>query len=63
MTTAVMPATIITELGKEKRCYRCGDYWPADREFFYYRNGKPHDMCRACENEYNAEYRRRRKNK
>ncbi len=24
----------ITELGEEKRCMSCGEYWPADNEFF-----------------------------
>jgi len=23
-----------TDLGEEKRCARCGEYWPADEEFF-----------------------------
>lgn len=34
-----------------KKCSRCGDYWPADREFFYpspqCRCGL-HTYCRAC---------------
>lgn len=28
------PLKIVTELGSEKRCMTCGEYWPADREFF-----------------------------
>lgn len=24
----------VTELGEEKRCMSCGEYWPADSEFF-----------------------------
>ena len=24
----------LTEVGEEKRCMACGDYWPADDEFF-----------------------------
>ncbi|WP_157200829.1 hypothetical protein [Massilia sp. Root351] len=23
-----------TEIGQEKRCITCGEYWPADAEFF-----------------------------
>lgn len=25
---------IITELGIEKKCLKCGEYWPSDEEFF-----------------------------
>lgn len=28
------PWKITTELGDEKRCMACGEYWPADHEFF-----------------------------
>lgn len=28
------PVKTLTELGEEKRCMCCGEYWPADREFF-----------------------------
>lgn len=28
------PLKIVTELGEEKRCLCCGEYWPADAEFF-----------------------------
>ncbi|CAN7248580.1 hypothetical protein LJR289_000982 [Pseudoduganella sp. LjRoot289] len=28
------PRKIISELGDEKRCLSCGEYWPADHEFF-----------------------------
>ncbi len=24
----------LTDIGKEKRCITCGEYWPADTEFF-----------------------------
>lgn len=24
----------LTEIGQEKRCITCGEYWPADAEFF-----------------------------
>ena len=26
----------MTRLGLERRCTRCGEYWPADTEFFYF---------------------------
>jgi hypothetical protein len=28
------PIRAVTELGDEKRCLTCGEYWPADYEFF-----------------------------
>lgn len=37
-----------TELGEEVRCASCGDFWPADKEFFYFSGGKPHSWCKAC---------------
>lgn len=40
---------IHTELGLEKRCPCCHDYYPYDNEFFY-RNGinKYTAQCKAC---------------
>lgn len=38
-----------SELGPEARCSKCRDWWPIDREFFYFQNdGKPHSWCKAC---------------
>jgi hypothetical protein len=37
-----------TELGREARCARCGEFWPADSEFFYMYKGRPHSWCNAC---------------
>jgi hypothetical protein len=37
-----------TELGTEVKCASCGEFWPADSEFFYFSNGRPHSWCRAC---------------
>ncbi|WP_020656111.1 hypothetical protein [Massilia niastensis] len=28
------PMKMVTELGNEKRCRVCGEFWPADHEFF-----------------------------
>lgn len=41
-------AKIITELGEEIQCARCRQFWPADLEFFFHSNGKPHAWCKAC---------------
>jgi hypothetical protein len=35
MTLAVLPAE--PELGPQKRCTVCGDWWPLDPEFWYVR--------------------------
>lgn len=41
----------VTELGTERRCNSCGEYWPLDGEF-YHRNSKGIGgflgTCRAC---------------
>ena len=38
----------ITTLGMEKRCSRCREWWPLDREF-YQKHGKGfHCYCIAC---------------
>lgn len=49
---AQKPRLIQTELGTEKLCICCGDYYPLDSEFFYTRkvNGKLRyeAPCKAC---------------
>lgn len=37
-----------TELGLEKRCTTCREYWPADSAFFGIKNGRLDPNCRAC---------------
>lgn len=38
-----------TELGLEIQCSRCREFWPADRDFFYFGpDGSPHSWCKAC---------------
>jgi hypothetical protein len=37
-----------TELGEEVQCAKCLEFWPADSEFFYFSQGKPHSWCKAC---------------
>jgi len=45
---------VLTDLGLEKRCRGCGDFWPADTEFFHcqpdMRDGL-HGLCKPCCNE------------
>ncbi|MDM1736679.1 hypothetical protein HX112_08985 [Acinetobacter towneri] len=35
------PKFIETELGKEKLCIQCQEYWPLDAEFWFTYKGKP----------------------
>lgn len=39
---------IESEIGEEIKCAKCGEFWPADPEFFYFCNGRPHSWCKAC---------------
>ncbi|MDV2469814.1 hypothetical protein QR674_12570 [Acinetobacter chinensis] len=48
-----MKIYVHTDLGTEKRCTRCHEYWPLDEEFFY-KNGFKSAVqqwsaqCKAC---------------
>ncbi|MBZ0104005.1 MAG: hypothetical protein K8H84_00090 [Sulfuricella denitrificans] len=42
---------IFTELGLEKRCSTCGEFFPADTEFFFSQKSRPEGIscaCKAC---------------
>lgn len=39
MTIGIPGKRKLTELGMEKQCTCCGEFYPIDKEFFY-RNGK-----------------------
>lgn len=60
------PKFIQTELGKEKLCKHCHEYWPADSEFWYMikdtlKDGtviqRPDSACKGC---YDKVYRHNR---
>ena len=60
------PTFIETELGKEKFCKHCQEYWPADSEFWYMIQDKlkdgtvvhrPDSACKGC---YDNVYRKTR---
>lgn len=54
-----MAKTIETELGIEKQCTACGEFWPADKEFFYSAgNGRLMAQCIACCEERKRQRRR-----
>ncbi len=42
----------MTEIGLERQCTKCHDWWPATREFFYATgradHPKLHSWCKAC---------------
>lgn len=45
---------VVTELGDEKQCISCGEYWPADTEFFEARRAtrdRLSNRCIACSKE------------
>ncbi len=42
---------IYTALGLERLCNHCGEFWPADTEFFYSVPSQPgglNEWCKAC---------------
>lgn len=39
---------IQTELGTERQCLRCGEYWPLDTEFFYRKGAGWQPCCKSC---------------
>lgn len=41
----------ITELGLEKRCSKCGEFWPADTGFFSPNSNTLHSHCQGCSSE------------
>lgn len=46
---AVIDGEAIVEKFREKRCARCGEWWPADEEFFHRLGGRRlHSYCKAC---------------
>jgi hypothetical protein len=40
----------------EKRCPRCGEYWPADTEFFYAHADELSSYCRSCNHEHSTRH-------
>jgi hypothetical protein len=38
-----------TDIGTERLCRRCDEWWPIDREFWYFdRDGRVMGYCKAC---------------
>lgn len=52
---------VTTEIGLEKKCGRCGEYWPADGEFWYSEGTRGlSKWCKACYEEWRKERRKRK---
>lgn len=51
--TGIVPTE--PELGVQRRCSRCHEWWPADPEFFYRHGDHLHSWCKACWKEARAE--------
>lgn len=48
-TATNQPAPLaMTEIGPQRMCRKCGDWWPDDAEFFFLSKGKPRQPCKAC---------------
>ena len=50
----------------ERQCFKCEDWWPADREFFFGyidKKGKEvlHSWCKACYLEFRRDSRQQKK--
>ena len=56
---------IMTLTGIEKRCTKCGEFWPEDKEFFFYHHSDNcyYAECRACYYERKLIYRQNQKAK
>lgn len=61
------PMYITTELGREKLCKHCNEYWPVDSEFWFMvkatlKDGtivyRPDSACKGC---YDAVYRKQKR--
>lgn len=48
MTLHEKDKLITTELGIERLCVLCCEYWPLDPEFFYKRGNGFHSYCKSC---------------
>jgi hypothetical protein len=43
-----VPERIDPEIGLERQCQRCLDWWPKDEEFFFFQDGNVQGHCKAC---------------
>lgn len=39
---------VMTDIGPQKLCTKCEEWWPDDAEFFYRSGGKTIQPCKAC---------------
>lgn len=61
----VKPILHQTELGLEKQCIACKDFFPLDKEFWWHNGNTRKDgtkgWCAACKGCYNTYYKRHQK--
>ncbi|HBN61422.1 MAG TPA: hypothetical protein DD442_15595 [Halomonas sp.] len=51
----------MTDIGPEKLCTKCGEWWPDDSEFYYLTNGLTIQPCKACYEQLPSVIRKRAK--
>ena len=57
----VLPRRLMSDLGEEKLCVHCGDYWPLTNEFWFFqkrtsKNGPVLRATGACKGCYIEQY-------
>ena len=45
INSKALPRYSVSELGKEKLCIHCGDYYPATKQFFFGTGRKKKGLC------------------
>ncbi|MDD5045143.1 MAG: hypothetical protein PHG51_06355 [Candidatus Omnitrophica bacterium] len=60
MVTKVSKLRISGELGEEKMCIDCGEWWPNDKEFFPSYGPEKHQLLSRCKDCYKI-YRKKKK--
>ena len=48
------------EIGPMRLCRGCGEEWPKDGEFWFFKDSQVNGYCKACQGERHAQERRHR---
>ena len=48
MSRGQRSSVVMTDIGPQKQCTKCDEFWSDDAEFFYLRGGKTTQPCKAC---------------
>lgn len=46
---------IVSELGRERQCPKCLEFWPYDLEFWFSNGKRLSSWCKACYEEWKKE--------